>query len=141
MTPLAALQATLAGEHAAVYVFGVLGGRISTSAAPTTAAAISSAYAMHRARRDQLVPMILARGAEPVASEVAYQLTGPAMTTRQIVREARVTESRCAEIYAQTVAGTTGDERGWAVDALTDAAVRLLGFGGAPEAFPGLPEI
>ena len=29
MTPLEALQPTLAGEHAAVYVYGVLGGRVS----------------------------------------------------------------------------------------------------------------
>ena len=33
MTPLQAMQRTLAGEHAAVYVYGVVGGRVSASPA------------------------------------------------------------------------------------------------------------
>ncbi len=54
MSETDALQTTLAAEHAAVYVYGVLGGRTSKSAEPATYAAISSAYDAHRARRDQL---------------------------------------------------------------------------------------
>ena len=52
MTPLQALQQTLAGEHAAVYVYGVLGGRVSSSEQPDLARRLSSAYAVHRGRRD-----------------------------------------------------------------------------------------
>ncbi len=74
-------------------------------------------------------------------AEVAYDLAGPALTPPQIRTEARGIEDRCAEVYAQAVGSTVGAQRRWAVDALTDAAVRLLGFGGRPEAFPGLAEL
>jgi hypothetical protein len=138
MTPLEALQAALAGEHAAIYVYGVLGGRVSTTQAPTEAAAVMSAYTTHRARRDQLQLMVRQRGGSPVVPAVAYDLVGPAITTAQILEEAKGIESRASEVYAQTVGVTTGSDRQWAIDALADSAVRRLSFGGEPEAFPGL---
>ncbi|HSV37415.1 MAG TPA: ferritin-like domain-containing protein [Nocardioidaceae bacterium] len=141
MTPLESLQAALAGEHAAIHVYGVLGGRVSVSDAPATAAAVRSAYDTHRARRDQLHTLVRELGGEPVAPAVAYDLTGPATSTEQIESEARGLESRSAAVYAQAVASTVGAPRQWAIDALTDAAVRSLGFAGEPEAYPGLPEL
>jgi len=141
MTPLRALQTALAGEHASIYLYSVIGGRISFSKAPTTAGAIDAAYAAHRARRDQLQLAIRALGGEPVVPQVAYETSGPVDTTAQIVAEALGIETRCAEVYAQAVANTTEDNRRWAVDALSDAAVRMLSFGGRPSAFPGLPEL
>ncbi|MGV9632289.1 DUF4439 domain-containing protein, partial [Streptomyces sp. NPDC003487] len=45
-----ALQAALAAEHAAVYGYGVVGGRIGE----TRRAEARAAYAAHRARRDAL---------------------------------------------------------------------------------------
>ena len=39
------------------------------------------------------------------------------------------------------VGSTSRWDRQWAIDALTDAAVRLLGFGGAAEDFPGAREL
>lgn len=140
MTPLEALQAALAGEHAAIYVYAVLGGRISTSDSPRQAAAIGSAYTTHRARRDQLQLLVRGIGGEPVAPAVAYD-HGPADSTVQILQEALGLESRCAEVYAQAVASTVGPQRQWAIDALSDAAVRQLSFGGAAEAFPGVAEL
>ena len=141
MTPLRALQTVLAGEHAAVYLYSVLGGRLSTSKAPTTAAAIDAAYAAHRARRDQLQLAIRKLGGKPVVAQVAYEPSGPVDTTAEIITEARGIETRCAEIYAQAVANTTGLDRRASIDSLTDAAVRVLSFGGEPSAFPGVPEL
>ena len=141
MTPLEAVQAALAGEHAAIYVYGVLGGRVSATGAPDVAAAVTAAYTTHRARRDLLLPMIRKLGGDPVAPAVAYDLSGPVDSTRQILRAARGIEARCAEVYAQAVGSTSGVPRQWAIDALTDSAVRVLGFGGRPDAFPGLPEL
>ena len=48
MTAVDALQTTLAGEHAAVYLYGALGGRTSQAAAPALYAALRDAYAAHR---------------------------------------------------------------------------------------------
>ncbi len=141
MTPEEALQATLAGEHAAVYVYGVLGGRVSASAEPDLAGLLRTAYSVHRARRDQVVAMVRATGAEPVASAVSYQLPNAADSARRCRIAAAEIERRCAEVYASAVGSTAQANRQWAIDALTDAAVRGLGFGDTPTAFPGVTEL
>jgi rubrerythrin len=141
MTPLEALQATLAGEHAAIYVYGVLGGRTSQSAEPALATALRSAYEVHRMRRDQVAAMVRDDDAEPVAAEVSYQLPNPADTARRCRRAAAEIEERCTELYAQAVGSTARANRQWAIDAMADAAVRQLTFGADPTAFPGVPEL
>ncbi len=141
MSPLEALQATLAAEHAAVYVYGVLGGRVPTSREPGLASQLSAAYTAHRGRRDQLTAMIRAAGGQPVAAEVGYVLPDDPTTPAQLSLVARGTEERSARVYAQTVGSTSRGDRQWAVDALSDAAVRQLAFGGRPTAFPGAPEL
>lgn len=141
MTPLEALQATLAAEHAAVYVYGVAGGRVSESARPALAARVAEGYTTHRGRRDQLMAMVRAAGDDPVAAEAAYALPTPCRTAAQIAAAALVTEQRAAAVYADMVGSTSQANRQWAIDALVDAAVRELGFGGVPEAFPGVAEL
>ena len=141
MTPLEALQATLAGEHAAVYVYGVLGGRVSSSEHPDLMSRLTSAYTTHRRRRDQLTERVQGAGGEPVAAEISYELPNRAGTTAQLEAAALATERRCAEVYAQAVGATSRRDRRWAVEALVDTAVRQLGFGGRPEDFPGVSEL
>ena len=141
MTPLEALQQTLAGEHAAVYVFRALAGRVSASAQPGLAGRLSTAYTTHRGRRDQLTSMVRAAHGDPVAAEVSYDLPNPSRTTAQLSAGALVTEQRCAEVYAVMAGSTSRASRQWAVDALSDSAVRALTFGGTPEEFPGVPEL
>jgi hypothetical protein len=141
VTPLQALQAALAGEHAAVYLYGVAGGRLSASAYPALATRVRSGYVAHRGRRDRLTLMVRDAGGDPVAAAVGYRLDNPARTVDQLTRLARETESRAAEQYAQLAGSSSGETRRWAVDALVDASVRLMAFGGSPSAFPGLPEL
>jgi hypothetical protein len=141
MTPLEALQSTLAAEHAAVYVYGVVGGRVSVSTQAALAERVREAYVLHRDRRDRLIAMVRAAGEEPVAAEVSYELPNPATTPAQLSRVALEIEEGAAAVYADMVGSTSGANRQWALDALTDASVRLLGFGGSPEAFPGVAEL
>jgi len=141
MTPLQALQETLAGEHAAVYVYGVLGARVSASAHPSLAARLVSAYTTHRARRDRLTGMVAAAGGRPVAAAVSYRLPNAARTVAELTGSALVVERRCAAVYAAAVGSTAGPDRRWAVDALTDCAVRQLSLGGSPAPFPGAAEL
>jgi uncharacterized protein DUF4439 len=138
MTTLDALQETLADEHAAVWLYGVFGGRTSQAATPDLYAMLRQAYDVHRGRRDQLARTVRDLGAEPVAAAVAYELPSPLQSTGDIRSAALVTERRCAAAYASLVAQSVGDQRRWAITALVDAAVRQLAFGGEPEAFPGL---
>jgi hypothetical protein len=141
VTPLAALQATLAGEHAALYVYGVLGGRVSSSHQRALAARITAAYTTHRARRDQLTVLVRAAGGDPVAAEPSYELPGPGRTPGQLAAAARVIERRCSAVYAEAVGSTSRADRAWALGALSDAAVRELSFGGSPTEFPGAPDL
>jgi len=141
MTPRDALQTTLAGEHAAVYVYRALGGRVSASAEPGLARDLTDGYVTHRARRDQLAAMVRAVHGDPVAADVSYELPNAARTATQLREAALVTEQRMAGVYAQTVGSTAQADRQWAIDALADAAVRQLRFGGRTDAFPGVAEL
>lgn len=139
-----ALQTTLAAEHAAVWVLGVVGGRTSASSSPRLYDAVTAAYTAHRARRDQLTATIRDLGQEPVASEPAYELPAPLAglrtTEAQLAAAALGVEQRSAGVYAYLVAQTSAAQRGWAVRALNEAAVRELAFRGTPEMFPGADE-
>ncbi len=137
----AALQATLAAEHAAVFVYGVLGGRVSSVDDPLTAARLRAAYEAHRARRDQLRSVIADLGKEPVAAAAGYRVDAHTRAAADLLRVARRTEDRCAGFYAQLVASSVGGHRRWAIEALTDSAVRLLDLGGTATPYPGAPEL
>jgi hypothetical protein len=140
VTPVEALQVALAGEHAALYVYGVLGAQTSASGSPQLFAAVSDAYGRHRDRRDHLTELVLGEGATPVASEPAYEIP-PRLGTESAVSAAALrVERRCASTYAWLVANTVGGQRRWAIEALSDAAVRELEYRGSPEIFPGSDE-
>lgn len=137
-----ALQATLAGEHAAVHVYAVIGGRLPATENPVTAERFRAAYDAHRARRDQLRSLIADSGATPEPAAAAYRVDGAAgRDPVQLLRVARQTEQRCAAVYAQLVGSSTGRHRRWGLEALTDSALRQLDLGAAPSAYPGLPEL
>ncbi|WP_296604129.1 DUF4439 domain-containing protein [Nocardioides sp.] len=139
MSEVEALQDALAAEHAAVYLYGALGGRTSRSATPALAAAIATAYEAHRGRRAQLTTAILDLDAEPVAAEPAYEL--PRIETPdQVSRAALEIERACARTSVYVVANTVADLRRSAIGALNEAAVRELAFRGTPEMFPGRDE-
>ena len=139
MTPSGALQVALAGEHAALYLYGVLGAQTSASRSPQLYTAVTEAYETHRARRDHLTGLLQTAGDTPVASEPAYEI--PRLGTPELVMAAALrVERRCATTYAWLVANTVGERRSWAIEALRNTAVRELGFRGSPEIFPGAGE-
>ena len=141
MSTLAALQATLSAEHAALHLYGLYGGRTSQAAAPDLFDTLQDAYRAHRARRDRLRLVVADLGAVPVAAGAAYDepqdLRGPS----RVAAAALGTEQACAQTYAALVAESAGPQRRWALTALVETAVLELRLGGGPEAFPGAPEL
>ncbi|WP_183095974.1 ferritin-like domain-containing protein [Nocardioides stalactiti] len=133
-----ALQTALAAEHAAVFVYGALGGQTSRSSDPTLYAEVTAAYTTHRARRDEVRALVVEAGQDPVAAEPGYDLPADLTTPVAVADRALELERACAATYAYVVASTRGAQRAWAIDALLDAAVRTLAFGGRPEILPGL---
>ncbi|MFC8433623.1 ferritin-like domain-containing protein [Streptomyces sp. NPDC057253] len=133
---LEALQEALAAEHAAVYGYGVVGGRIREGRRSEAMAA----YDSHRARRDALVRAVRGLGGTPVAAAAGYALPFPVPDSVAAVRLAAVLEDRVAGVYADVVRATEGERRGTAAEALREAAVRAVRWRGGSVAFPGLAE-
>jgi uncharacterized protein DUF4439 len=138
MTPVQALQKALAAEHAAVHLYGLLGGQSSKSRQPNLFARLERAYEEHRASRDRLTVLVTAKGEEPVAAKVDYAVPGPTSTPAQIQAVARTLERRITRTYGELVANTAGQDRRWAIGALDESALREVSFGVKPTDFPGL---
>ncbi|MEV0240039.1 ferritin-like domain-containing protein [Streptomyces sp. NPDC050674] len=133
---LRALQAALAAEHAAVYGYGVVGGKIGDG----RRAEAVTAYDAHRARRDALVREVKDLGGRPVAASAGYALPFAVPDAAAAVRFAAELEDRVAGIYADLVRAAAGGRRALAAEALREAAVRAVRWRGGSVAFPGLAE-
>ncbi|MFJ4787153.1 ferritin-like domain-containing protein [Streptomyces sp. NPDC088794] len=133
---LAAFQAALAAEHAAVYGYGVVGGRIREGRRTEA----RSAYDAHRARRDALAREVRDLGGTPVAASAAYALPFPVTDSPSAVRLAAEVEDRVAGVYSDLVRATDGERRRTAAGAVREAAVRAVRWRGESVAFPGLAE-
>lgn len=137
MTPpeVEALQRALAGEHAAVYGYGVAGARLSGPARGGARAG----YDAHLARRDQLTGLLVDAGQVPVPAEPAYELPSVG-TAAEAVALALGIEERLGVVYGDVVAAAGGFVRELAARALQDTAVRAAGWRGGSVPFPGQPE-
>ncbi|TWV58557.1 DUF4439 domain-containing protein [Streptomyces misionensis] len=133
---LTAVQAALAAEHAAVYGYGVVGGRIDDR----RRTAARAAYDAHRARRDALAREVRDLGGRPVAASAAYALPFSVRDPADAARLAARLEERLAGVYADLVRAATGTRRASAAASLREAAVRAVGWSGRGVAFPGLAE-
>ena len=130
---VAALQAALAGEHAAVWACG-------RAAAELTGAQRGRALDQldaHRIARDTLRGRIRAAGSEPVPAAAAYVEPFPVTGARTARRLLAQVDDALAACYADVAAATSAGERGTAVKASVAAARRSVAWGGAPRAFPG----
>jgi hypothetical protein len=133
---LQALQAALAAEHAAVYGYGVVGGRIDAG----RRAEARAAYDAHRARRDALGREVRELGGTPVAAAAGYALPFPVPDAAAAVLLAAQLEERVAGVYSDLVRASAGQRRREAAGALREAAVRAVRWRGESVAFPGLAE-
>ncbi|GAA1929907.1 DUF4439 domain-containing protein [Streptantibioticus ferralitis] len=133
---LAAVQAALAAEHAAVYGYGVVGARVDDA----HRADARAAYDAHRAHRDALARTVHDLGTDPVPADAGYALPFPVTDPAAAVRLAAVLEDRVAGAYADLVRAGHDDVRRDATAALRAAAVRAVRWRGSGVAFPGLPE-
>jgi hypothetical protein len=136
MSTLDALQAALAAEHAAVYGYGAVGGRVGDD----REAEAGAAYAAHRARRDALARTVRDLGGKPAVAAAAYTLPFPVPDAAAAVRLAAVLEDRVAGVYSDLVRAAEGPLRREAAGALREAAVRAVRWRGSGVTFPGLAE-
>lgn len=137
MTVVDALQSVLAGEHAAVYAYGVIGGILHGQRDEPEA---RHAYDVHRVRRDRITGLLVQSGATPVPTAAAYDLGGPVRTPTQARALAARVEVALIGPYADLVGQAEGDLRSTAAAWCSESATRSVGWGGSPTTFPGLAE-
>ena len=132
---IAALQAALAAEHAAVYGYGVVGA-MTTGASETLARAD---WLAHQEARDNLEQMLLKLGATPVAASPAYQLPFTVTGQAAAIRLAAVLEDGVTQAYLGLVAVTDQTLRSFGAQAMQAPANRAVAWRGTTLAFPGMP--
>jgi hypothetical protein len=132
------LQATLADEHASVFLFGLMGARVSERKHPALFGLLTESFETHRRNRDDLSVAINSQGETPVASAVAYEVPGRVDTPAQIQRVAARLEKRMTLRYGELVENTTKENRSWAIGALQHSALRELAYGLRPRDLPGM---
>ena len=137
MSATDALQAALAGEHAAVYAYGVVGARLQGR--PDERAA-QSGYDAHRQRRSTITRLLVDAGATPTPAAAGYDIGGTVPTATAARALAALVETRAAATYSDVVAAADGAVRQGAALWLADAAVRATTWSGEPPTFPGMPE-
>lgn len=119
MTEVDLLAAALEAEHAVVYAYGTLGGRLDDASRP----AARTAFDSHRSRRDLLVAALADRDADAPATQAAYDVV-VADRAAALLLAVRLEEGM-AQRWRDLLAGTddTGLRR-LALAGLTETAVR-----------------
>jgi hypothetical protein len=135
VTETEALQAALAGEHAALYGVGVAGGRLKIGARFRAATTL---YEQHRKRRDQLAGFLVDAGETPVAAAAAYDLPQAVTSAATATALVLLIERRVTTVYGDLVEATEQDPvRTFAIQALIACSQAQLSWGASPAAFPG----
>ena len=132
--PIAALQAALAAEHAAVYGYGVAGALLTGG---NQQAALTD-WRSHEEARDTLEAMIVKLGATPVAASAAYTLPFAVTDARSARRLAAALEDGVTQGYLGVVAVSDTTLRTFGALAMQTPAKRAAAWRGTTEAFPGM---
>jgi hypothetical protein len=136
-TTIPALQQALAAEHAAAYGYGVVGAHFSPGSAAQAAAGTD--WIAHLRARDELTAMISARGGQPTAAAVAYQLPFAVTSVATAAQLATTMEDRVAQAYLGLVALGDAALRTFGAEQVRAAALRAESWRGSTQPFPGLP--
>lgn len=120
--PVAALQAALAAEHAAVWAYDLASAFVTGSAASQLREAANT----HQARRDATQRLLVDAGVQPVPPEPGYLTPEPVTDMASAVRLAITAETDVASGWRSVLERSAPDPtlRGMALDALVDSAVR-----------------
>lgn len=137
MSTLDALQAALAGEHACIYGYGLVGAYVSDSAEDLA----RDGYQIHRARRRELARQIELRHGQPVAALATYVVPTEVDDDPSARALAGLLEQRLAVLYADLIEATSVPAlRELALATLIETSVLAARWTGDTVALPGIDE-
>ncbi|MFD0774215.1 ferritin-like domain-containing protein [Streptomonospora algeriensis] len=131
---VAALQAALRAEHAAVYAYTYIGARSEDERRDRCYEHLDA----HRAQRDMLRIEIGDRGTKPDAGDAAYDLP-ESDSGSDLDGYARRVERQAAQAYLELAAAPNTAVRDLALRSLQDTTLRSMEWGGELGTFPGFP--
>jgi len=134
VSAVAALQAALAAEDAAIFGYGVAGAHLSGS----RQSAAERYWTGHNKARDTLTVMISGLGASPVAAQAFYQLPFPVHDAASAMALAAYLEDGVTRAYLGIVAVSDRQLRTFGALAMQASAERAAFWRGTTEAFPGV---
>ena len=134
VSAVAALQAALAAEDAAIFGYGVAGAYLSGS----RKSAAEQDWTGHNEAHDTLTAMISALGAVPVAAQAFYQLPFAVHDAATAMALAAYLEDGVTRAYLGLVAVSDQRLRMFGALAMQSSAERAAFWRGTTEAFPGL---
>lgn len=141
--PVDALQAALAAEHAAVWVYGLAGAFVPDE----LAGPLRQAAGAHQARRDATERTLIDASARPVPAEPGYLTPEPVIDAASALRLVITAETDAAAAWRSVIERSSAEPvlRTGALDALTQAAVRATRWRAIADItpltvpFPGTP--
>jgi hypothetical protein len=136
----AALFDAVTTEHAVIYGYGF----VSAHSTPESNDLVSTAMSEHRDRREAAISMLNDRKVTPPLPAAGYQLPSKVDNPTDAANLAVRMEEDCAVAWRAVLEqATTGEERAFAVKALSQSAVtaarwsKVLGVWPITVAFPG----
>jgi ferritin-like protein len=136
------LAAALAAEQAAIYAYGVIGVRLPGTAEQDEARAAEQA---HRQRRDYLVSRLDQLAASEAPAPAGYELPFPVTDRATALKLAAQVEDGVCQAWRPVLPVTGAADRGTALSAMIDTAVRATRWRRLARAtpltlpFPGRP--
>lgn len=131
--PAAALAEALSAEHAAVYGYEFIGGAAEDEERRERASTLAQE---HKALRDELHTALVERGADPPPALSSYPLPSD-LDGESIDAFAADLEGTSTRAYLWLTAAEETELRLTGARRLQEAAVRVLEWGGGPDALPG----
>jgi hypothetical protein len=131
---VAALQAALAAEHAAIFGYGVAGAHLSGS----SQAVAEQDWTRHSEARDTVIAMISGLGMTPVAALAFYRLPFAVHDAASAMALAAYLEDGVTRAYLGLVAVSDPRLRTFGALTMQVCAQRAAFWRGSTQAFPGL---
>lgn len=132
---LAALQAALSAEQAAIFGYGVVGAHLTGDDQQTA----RTYWVAHELAADRLTGLVQQAGAQPHPAAVSYKLPFAVQSPSSARALAVDLEDRVAGAYLALVALPYDSLREFGARQVRAAALRAAAWRGSTLAFPGLP--